>query len=79
MKCNFFSILSIKLIEKVWHGNYGRKFVKNNHIICRFYPTCSNYAILAIRKHGFIKGWVLVYRRLMRCNPYNTDSAVDFP
>lgn len=35
---------------------------------CRFYPTCSQYAIEAIEIHGAFKGTVLAIRRLMRCN-----------
>ena len=36
---------------------------------CRFTPTCSNYAIEAIRKHGPIKGTALSAFRILRCNP----------
>ncbi len=35
---------------------------------CRFYPTCSQYAIEAIEIHGAFKGTILAIRRLMRCN-----------
>lgn len=35
---------------------------------CRFYPTCSQYAIEAIEIHGAVKGTILAIRRLMRCN-----------
>lgn len=37
---------------------------------CRFTPTCSQYAIEAIRKHGIIKGGYLAVRRILRCNPW---------
>ncbi|QTQ12800.1 membrane protein insertion efficiency factor YidD [Treponema parvum] len=37
---------------------------------CRFYPTCSNYAIEAIKKHGSIKGIYLSFKRIVRCNPF---------
>ena len=36
---------------------------------CRYYPTCSNYAIQAFMKYGFIKGTGLSFIRIMRCNP----------
>ena len=36
---------------------------------CRFTPTCSNYAIQAIRKHGPFKGLALAVWRILRCNP----------
>ncbi|MBR0536182.1 MAG: membrane protein insertion efficiency factor YidD [Clostridia bacterium] len=35
---------------------------------CRYYPTCSQYALEALEKHGVIKGSLLAIRRLMRCN-----------
>jgi putative membrane protein insertion efficiency factor len=37
---------------------------------CRFYPTCSDYAIEAIQKHGVLKGIPLSVWRILRCNPY---------
>lgn len=36
---------------------------------CRFYPTCSTYAIQAIQMHGIIKGGYLAVKRLCRCRP----------
>jgi hypothetical protein len=38
---------------------------------CRFYPTCSEYAILSIDKHGIIKGIWYAFIRIMKCHPYN--------
>jgi putative membrane protein insertion efficiency factor len=37
---------------------------------CRFYPTCSDYAVQAFIKHGFFTGLVLSVYRIMRCNPF---------
>ena len=37
---------------------------------CRFYPTCSAYAIEAFRKRGFLVGLWLTIRRILRCNPF---------
>ena len=36
---------------------------------CRFTPTCSQYAVEALRKHGPFKGLWLAVRRLLRCHP----------
>ena len=36
--------------------------------MCRYYPTCSHYAVEAIEVHGPLKGTLLAIRRLMRCN-----------
>ena len=44
---------------------------------CRFYPTCSNYAIEALRVHGAARGSWLAARRVCRCHPWN-PGGVDF-
>jgi len=43
---------------------------------CRYYPTCSSYAIEALRKHGFLKGFYLSSKRIISCNPYS-DGGYD--
>ena len=37
---------------------------------CRFYPTCSSYAIDAINTHGALRGFWLAARRMLHCNPW---------
>lgn len=37
------------------------------YVLCRFEPTCSEYSIQAVQKHGFRHGLVLTVKRLMRC------------
>lgn len=36
---------------------------------CRFLPTCSTYALIAIKEYGVFKGLVLAGKRILRCNP----------
>jgi uncharacterized protein len=43
---------------------------------CRFYPSCSDYAIEALRTHGAARGAWLAGRRVLRCNPW-CDSGFD--
>lgn len=38
---------------------------------CRFIPTCSEYAIGALTKHGAFKGAYMAFRRILRCHPFN--------
>lgn len=38
---------------------------------CRFYPTCSEYAIESIEKYGAFKGSFMAFKRILRCNPFN--------
>jgi len=72
-------ILSIYLIKKIWHGNAGRKINKKHNISCRYIPSCSNYAILALSKYGFWKGWILTYKRIMRCTSEVAKGTEDYP
>ncbi len=41
---------------------------------CRFYPTCSQYAIEAISKHGAVKGTGMAVWRVLRCNPFGKSG-----
>lgn len=43
---------------------------------CRFYPSCSNYALEALQVHGAAKGSLLALKRVCRCHPWN-DGGVD--
>ena len=43
---------------------------------CRFYPSCSNYALKAIENHGAFKGTGLSTLRLLRCQPFS-DGGID--
>ncbi len=38
---------------------------------CRFYPTCSTYAVQSLTKYGVIKGGAKAVWRILRCNPFN--------
>ncbi|MDP2211537.1 MAG: membrane protein insertion efficiency factor YidD [Candidatus Aquicultor sp.] len=38
---------------------------------CRFYPSCSSYALQAIRKYGAIKGGLMATGRILRCHPFS--------
>ena len=46
---------------------------------CRFTPSCSNYAIQAIRKHGPFKGLALAVWRILRCNPWGGSGYDPVP
>ncbi len=43
---------------------------------CRFYPSCSNYALEAIQRHGAFAGSVLTIKRLLRCHPF-CEGGID--
>ena len=46
---------------------------------CRFYPTCSAYALEAIEKHGALKGGKLAVKRILRCHPWNKGGFDPVP
>ncbi len=67
---SFISIKLIKLYQIIpgpWHN------------ACRHTPTCSNYAIEALNKYGFIKGSWLSLKRILRCNPWGTKGYDPVP
>ena len=44
---------------------------------CKYHPTCSQYALDALREFGFLRGSVLAGWRLLRCNPWS-HGGVDY-
>ena len=44
---------------------------------CKYHPSCSHYAVTAIRRYGILRGSVLAAWRLLRCNPWS-NGGVDF-
>lgn len=46
---------------------------------CRFQPTCSHYALEAIRKHGPVKGVILAVKRICRCHPWGGSGYDPVP
>ena len=42
---------------------------------CRFYPSCSEYALIAVGRFGVLRGGWLAGRRLLRCNPWNSGGV----
>jgi uncharacterized protein len=46
---------------------------------CRFHPTCSEYAIEAVRAHGVMRGLWLAARRIGRCHPWGGDGHDPVP
>ena len=56
-------IFLIRFYQKAISPFLGRR--------CRFYPTCSQYAIEAIRKKGALKGGWLAVKRIAKCHPFH--------
>ncbi len=46
---------------------------------CRFYPSCSAYAVIALERHGVVRGTRRAVWRILRCNPWNPGGVDDVP
>jgi putative membrane protein insertion efficiency factor len=46
---------------------------------CRYYPSCSQYALVALERHGALRGSWLALRRLGRCHPWTAGGVDDVP
>jgi putative membrane protein insertion efficiency factor len=42
---------------------------------CKYHPTCSQYAVDALREHGALRGTVLAAWRVLRCNPWSAGGV----
>jgi putative membrane protein insertion efficiency factor len=53
-----------------------RPFIGAN---CRFWPSCSEYAVEALRTHGAVKGTAMATKRILRCNPWHEGGFDPVP
>lgn len=59
---------------------FYRKFISPyKKACCRFTPTCSQYALIAIREWGVLFGLSLTFWRILRCNPYSAGGYDPVP
>ena len=49
------------------------------HSTCIYFPTCCQYAVEAIEKHGALKGGLLAVWRILRCNPFSKGGYDPVP
>jgi uncharacterized protein len=58
----FVAILPIRLYQWLISPWFGAN--------CRYQPTCSHYAVEAVREWGFFKGWWMALKRISKCHPW---------
>lgn len=60
---------------------FYKKFLSplKGNATCKYYPTCSSYAIEALEVHGVIKGSLLTIWRILRCNPFSKGGYDPVP
>jgi len=56
---------------------YQKHLSKLKPPCCRYYPTCSQYTLEAVRRFGAVRGLILGFWRILRCNPYS-KGGVDY-
>jgi putative membrane protein insertion efficiency factor len=56
---------------KLYQRTVGRMLAPR----CRYYPSCSQYAVQAIERYGILRGLVLAGWRLLRCNPWSAGGV----
>lgn len=62
------AIRSYRVVLSPWTGNS-----------CRYWPTCSDYALQAIERHGALRGSWMMLARLARCHPYSAGGVDPVP
>jgi putative membrane protein insertion efficiency factor len=65
------AVSAIRWYQVSWSGHLG--------VRCRFTPTCSDYAIVVIQRHGFLRGGWRAAKHLARCGPWTPIGTVDLP
>lgn len=69
-------LIAIPLLLIKFYQKFISPYLPNS---CRYTPTCSQYAVEALRKHGLLKGGWLAFRRILRCNPWGGSGYDPVP
>ena len=67
-----FMLSSIRVYQKYLSPAKGRT-------TCKYYPTCSAYALEAVEKYGALKGGAMAAKRILKCNPFSKGGYDPVP
>lgn len=67
----YVAVKIIRAYQRTLSFDHGVLKIFKPYGYCRFQPTCSDYAIAAIEKYGFLRGGLKAFWRIMRCHPWN--------
>ncbi|MEY4723838.1 MAG: hypothetical protein RLZZ324_1351 [Candidatus Parcubacteria bacterium] len=70
---------TIRFYQKVASPDHGLLRFLFPYGVCRYRPTCSEYALEAVDEHGIIRGLLMAQSRIWRCNPWSAGGLDPVP
>lgn len=74
----FLIILLLRIYQKTFSPDHGMLKIFYPYGRCRWYPTCSEYAVQILIRGGVVRGGYAAMKRVFRCHPWS-DGGVDIP
>jgi putative membrane protein insertion efficiency factor len=72
-----FTVKILVLSIEKYHEYVSPHF--NGIVTCKFTPSCSSYAIMALKQYGAFKGTLMTIKRLIKCSPLSSAHGEDYP
>lgn len=70
---------TIRFYQRTFSPDHGPLRRLNPYGYCRFHPTCSEYALIAVDRFGITRGLWLAGQRISRCNPWSKGGIDEVP
>jgi len=61
----------LRIYQRTFSPDHGPAAGFFGNYRCRFYPSCSDYTLEAIRQYGLLKGSVVSFKRILKCHPWH--------